>query len=108
MSAVSGRLGGDRAVSVALAAFETIVRSRRVHSGFAAEMIQSAVEQFSARNDCRPAVDGCDAVCPLRRVVDAAGTMGVDLQSRSVCVVRFLPRQMFAWASGISSAASPA
>src|SRR6202022_4848051 len=34
------------AVSVALAAFETIVRSRRVHSGFAAEMIQSAVEQF--------------------------------------------------------------
>src|SRR6202022_1848574 len=34
------------AVSVALAAFETIVRSRRVHSGFAAQMIQSAVEQF--------------------------------------------------------------
>ena len=34
------------AVSVALATFETIVRSRRVHSGFATEMIRSAVEQF--------------------------------------------------------------
>jgi hypothetical protein len=31
------------AVSVALTTFETIVRSRRVHSGFASEMIQSAV-----------------------------------------------------------------
>ena len=34
------------AMSVALAAWETVNRSRRVHSGFAREMIHAAVEQF--------------------------------------------------------------
>jgi hypothetical protein len=34
------------AISVALAAFETIGRARRVHCGFAMEMIHAAVEQF--------------------------------------------------------------
>jgi hypothetical protein len=34
------------AVSVGLAAFETIGRARRVHCGFAMEMIHAAVEQF--------------------------------------------------------------
>ena len=34
------------AVSVALSTLETIVRARRVHSGFACEMLQSALEQF--------------------------------------------------------------
>jgi len=75
------------AVSVALTTFETVVRSRRVHSGFATEMIQAAVEQFPARHDRRPAVDGCAAAGCAEGFVDAAGTMGVDLQPRSVCVV---------------------
>lgn len=34
------------AVSVALTAWETIARSRRVHSGFAGQMLHAAVEQF--------------------------------------------------------------
>lgn len=34
------------AVSVTLAALETVIRARRVHSGFAREMVHSAVEQF--------------------------------------------------------------
>jgi hypothetical protein len=33
-------------VSVALVTIETVVRSQRVHGGFASEMIRSAVEQF--------------------------------------------------------------
>ena len=37
---------GTAAISVALATCETAVRARRVHSGFASEMIRSAVEQF--------------------------------------------------------------
>jgi hypothetical protein len=37
---------GTAAVSVAMATFETAIRARRVHSGFASAMIRSALESF--------------------------------------------------------------
>jgi hypothetical protein len=37
---------GTAAVSVSLAGIDTFARARRVHRGFAREMVQSAVEQF--------------------------------------------------------------
>ena len=37
---------GTAAVSVLLAGIDTFVRARRVHRGFAREMVQSAMEQF--------------------------------------------------------------
>jgi len=60
------------AVSVALTTFETVVRSRRVHSGFATEMIQAAVERM-LRWYLRCVV--------IAREVLAPGLGGIDLDS---------------------------
>ena len=84
------------AVCVVLATFETINRAKRVHSGFAGEMLHSAVEQFL------PAiVVGILLTAALTRaapqdtwMLPGLWEMVFSLGVFASC--RFLPRQMFA------------
>ena len=83
------------AVSVALTAIETIVRSRRVHSGFASEMIQSAVEQFLPAG-----IVGMLLTAVLLMTAPKESWMLPGLWELIFCLgvfasCRFLPRQMF-------------
>ena len=88
--------GGTAAVSVLLAAAETFARARRMHVGFAREMIQSAVEQFL------PAVMvGLLLTVVLVRVAAQESWMLPGLWELIFGLgvfasCRFLPRQMFA------------
>lgn len=95
------------AVSVLFTAIETIDRARRVHCGFAKEMIHSAVEQFL------PAlVVGLLLTIVLARVAPQEswmlpGLWAVIFSLGVFASCRFLPRPMFAvglWylASGLS------
>lgn len=84
------------AVAVALAAFETVFRVRRVHSGLAVEMIQAAVEQFLP---C--VVVGLLLTVVLMRVAPQdswmlPGLWAVLFSLGVFASCRFLPRQMFA------------
>ena len=84
------------AISVALATMETIVRSRRVHSGFAYEMIHAAVEQFL------PAlIVGVLLTAVFLLAVPTELWMLPGLWQLIFCLgvfasCRFLPRQIFA------------
>ncbi|MDP9088042.1 MAG: hypothetical protein M3O26_04785 [Pseudomonadota bacterium] len=83
------------AVAVFLAALETIVRVRRVHSGIAMEMIQAAVEQFLP---C--IVVGILLTVVMLRVAPEAswmlpGLWAVMFSLGVFASCRFLPRQMF-------------
>lgn len=83
------------AVAVFLAALETIVRVRRVHSGIAMEMIQAAVEQFLP---CI-VVGILLTVVMLRVAPEVAwmlpGLWAVMFSLGVFASCRFLPRQMF-------------
>lgn len=84
------------AVAVFLAALETIVRVRRVHSGMAMEMIQAAVEQFLP---C--IVVGILLTVVMLRVAPEAswmlpGLWAVMFSLGVFASCPFLPRQMFA------------
>jgi hypothetical protein len=84
------------AVSVVLTTFETITRARRVHSGFAGEMLHSAVEQFL------PAVVvGILLTAVLTRAAPQEiwmlpGLWAIVFSLGVFASCRFLPRQMFA------------
>jgi hypothetical protein len=83
-------------VAVLLTGIETFARSRRVHVGFAREMVQSAVAQFL------PAVMvGFLLTAVLMRVAPEQGWMLPGLWELTFSLgvfasCRFLPRQMFA------------
>jgi hypothetical protein len=84
------------AVSVVLATLETIARSRRVHSVFATEMIQSAVEQFLP-----PIVAGLLLTAVLTRAAPQSiwmlpGLWELVFSLGVFASCRFLPRQMLA------------
>jgi hypothetical protein len=90
-----GVWAGTAAVSVLLTGIETFVRARRVHVGFAREMVQSAVEQFLpaimvgfllAVVMVRVAAQDCWMLPGLWELIFSLGVF-------ASC--RFLPRQMF-------------
>jgi hypothetical protein len=87
---------GTAAVSVLLTGIDTFVRARRVHLGFAREMVQSAVEQFLPAMMVgflltvvmmRVAPQECWMLPGLWQLIFSLGVF-------ASC--RFLPRQMFA------------
>ena len=90
-----GVWAGTAAVSVLLTGIETFVRARRVHVGFAREMVQCAVEQFLpaimvgfllAVVMVRVAAQDCWMLPGLWELIFSLGVF-------ASC--RFLPRQMF-------------
>jgi len=91
-----GVWAGTAAVSVLLTGLETLVRARRVHLGFAGEMVQAAVAQFLpavmvgfllAVVMMRVAPEECWMLPGLWELIFSLGVF-------ASC--RFLPRQMFA------------
>jgi hypothetical protein len=91
-----GVWAGTAAVSVLLTGMETFTRARRVHVGFAREMVQSAVEQFLPAVMVgflltvvmvRVAAQECWMLPGLWELIFSLGVF-------ASC--RFLPRQMFA------------
>ena len=84
------------AVSVALATFETIVRSRRVHSGFATEMIRSAVEQFLPATIVGLLLTGVMLLAAPKELWMLPGLWELIFSLGVFASCRFLPRQMFA------------
>jgi hypothetical protein len=84
------------AVSVALATFETIVRSQRVHSGFATEMIRSAVEQFLPAAIVGLLLTGVLLLAAPKEVWMLPGLWELIFSLGVFASCRFLPRQMFA------------
>jgi hypothetical protein len=84
------------AVSVALATFETIVRSRRVHSGFATEMIQSAVEQFLPAAVVGLLLTGVMLLAAPKELWMLPGLWELIFSLGVFASCRFVPRQMFA------------
>jgi hypothetical protein len=91
-----GVWAGTAAVSVLLTGIETLTRARRVHVGFAREMVQSAVEQFLPAVMVgflltvvmmRVAAQECWMLPGLWELIFSLGVF-------ASC--RFLPRQMFA------------
>jgi hypothetical protein len=91
-----GVWAGTAVVSVFLAGLETFVRARRVHVGFAKEMVQSAVAQFL------PAVMvGFLLAVVMMRVAPGEcwmlpGLWELIFSLGVFASCRFLPRQMFA------------
>jgi type IV secretory pathway TrbD component len=83
------------AVSVALTTFETIVRSRRVHSGFASEMIQSAVEQFLPATIVGLLLTGVMLLAAPKDLWMLPGLWELIFSLGVFASCRFLPRQMF-------------
>jgi hypothetical protein len=90
-----GVWAGTAAVSVLMTGIETFVRARRVHVGFAREMVQCAVEQFLpavmvgfllAAVMVRVAPQDCWMLPGLWQLIFSLGVF-------ASC--RFLPRQMF-------------
>ncbi|HXC11063.1 MAG TPA: hypothetical protein VNV61_19165 [Steroidobacteraceae bacterium] len=90
-----GVWAGTAAVSVLLTGIETFVRARRVHVGFAREMVQCAVEQFLPAVMVgflltvvmvRVAAQDCWMLPGLWELIFSLGVF-------ASC--RFLPRQMF-------------
>ena len=75
------------AASVALTAFETIARARRVHSGLASQMIHSAVEQFLPATVVGVLLTGVLLLAAPQDLWMLPGLVAVDIQSRRVCLV---------------------
>ncbi|HLZ97015.1 MAG TPA: hypothetical protein VKP66_03660 [Steroidobacteraceae bacterium] len=84
------------AVSVALAACETVVRSRRVHSGFAAAMIRSAVEQFLPAAIVGLLLTSVLLLSAPKEMWMLPGLWELIFSLGVFASCRFLPRQMFA------------
>jgi hypothetical protein len=83
------------AVSVALATWETIVRANRVHSGFATEMIQSAVEQFLPAMIVGVLLTGVLLLTAPKDLWMLPGLWQLIFSLGVFASCRFLPRQMF-------------
>jgi hypothetical protein len=83
------------AVSVALTAFETIARARRVHSGFASQMIQSAVEQFLPATIVGVLLTGVMLLAAPKDLWMLPGLWQLIFSLGVFASCRFLPRQMF-------------
>jgi hypothetical protein len=86
---------GTAAVSVALAAFETIGRARRVHSGFAMEMIHAAVEQFLPALIVGMLLTAVVMRAAPREVWMLPGLWELVFSLGVFASCRFLPRQTF-------------
>ena len=83
------------AISVALATWETIVRANRVHSGFAGEMIQSAVEQFLPATIVGVLLTGVLLRAAPKDLWMLPGLWECIFSLGVFASCRFLPRQMF-------------
>lgn len=83
------------AVSVALAAVETMARARRVHSGFASEMVQSAVEQFLPATVVGVLLTGVLLLAAPSNLWMLPGLWELIFSLGVFASCRFLPRQMF-------------
>jgi hypothetical protein len=84
------------AVSVALAAIETFTRARRVHSGFAMEMIHAAVEQFLPAVIVGVLLTVVLLRAAPREVWLLPGLWALVFSLGVFASCRFLPRQTFA------------
>jgi hypothetical protein len=83
------------AVSVTLATWETIVRANRVHSGFAGEMIHSAVEQFLPATIVGVLLTGVLLLAAPKDLWMLPGLWQLIFSLGVFASCRFLPRQMF-------------
>lgn len=84
------------AISVALAAYETIGRARRVHCGFAMEMIHAAVEQFLPALIVGFLLTAVMMRTAPREVWMLPGLWELIFSLGVFASCRFLPRQTFA------------
>jgi len=84
------------AISVALAAFEMIGRARRVHCGFAMEMIHAAVEQFVPALIVGVLLTAVVMRAAPREVWMLPGLWELIFSLGVFASGRFLPRQTFA------------
>jgi len=83
------------AISVALATWETIVRAKRVHTGFESEMIHSAVEQFLPASIVGVLLTGVLLRAAPRDVWMLPGLWQLIFSLGVFASCRFLPRLMF-------------
>jgi hypothetical protein len=84
------------AVSVLLTTFETITRARRVHSEFAGEMLQSAVEQFMPAVVVGVLLTAVLTWAAPQEVWMLPGLWAMIFSLGVFASCRFLPRQMLA------------
>jgi hypothetical protein len=87
---------GTAAVAVILTAGETIIRARRVHSGFASAMIQAAVEQFFPALIVGVLLTGVLLRAAPQQLWMLPGLWELIFSLGVFASCRFLPRQMFA------------
>jgi hypothetical protein len=87
---------GTAAVAVTLTTGETIIRSRRVHSGFASAMIQSAIEQFLPALIVGVLLTGVLLRAAPQQLWMLPGLWELIFSLGVFASCRFLPRQMFA------------
>jgi hypothetical protein len=87
---------GTAAVAVTLTAGETIIRARRVHSGFATAMIQAAVEQFFPALVVGVLLTGVLLWAAPQQLWMLPGLWELIFCLGVFASCRFLPRQMFA------------
>jgi len=83
------------AVSVTVAAVETMARAPRVHSGFATQMIQSAVEQFLPATMVGVLLTGAMLVAAPGDLWMLPGLWELIFSLGVFASCRFLPRQMY-------------
>jgi hypothetical protein len=83
------------AVSVGFSAWETISRSRRVHGGFAREMINSAVEQFLPALAVGMLLTIVLMRCAPQALWMLPGLWQISFSLGIFASCRFLPRPMF-------------
>ena len=83
------------AVSVVLSTLETIVRARRVHSGFASEMLQSALEQFLPATIVGLLLTGVLLLAAPTDLWMLPGLWELIFSLGVFASCRFLPREMF-------------
>jgi hypothetical protein len=84
------------AISVALSSWEMVARSRRVHSGFAREMIHAAVEQFMPSVVIGILLTAVLVSAAPRQLWMLPGLWQLLFSLGIFASCRFLPRPMFA------------
>jgi hypothetical protein len=84
------------ALSVALSAWETVARARRMHSGFAGEMIHAAVEQFMPSVVVGILLTAVLVSAAPQQVWMLPGLWQLLFSLGIFASCRFLPRPMFA------------
>jgi hypothetical protein len=86
---------GTAAIAVAMTSTETLLRARRVHSGFATEMVQSAVEQFLPATMVGVLLTGTLLKAAPGDLWLLPGLWELLFSLGIFASCRFLPRQMF-------------